>query len=168
MARGDVATAVTTCEETLQHLLTAGGVEDDFMLLWPPLVRAALAAGDTDLAGRLLQPAVDAPTGSVSVAILGHLRNLRGLLGATRGDDPSSVEEDLRAGVMTLSEFGAVGWAARAEADLAVWLIEQGRREEATPHLERVREVYQRIGAKGWQAGFEASIRARPGAAALT
>jgi hypothetical protein len=85
-------------------------------------------------------------------------RRLTGLIGATRGVDPSGVEADLRAGVTGLAEFGAVGDAARAEEELARWLASQGRFAEAEPLFASARATYERIGALGWLAQMEAEV----------
>ncbi|HTY71834.1 MAG TPA: adenylate/guanylate cyclase domain-containing protein [Actinomycetes bacterium] len=155
-AAGEVAAAAALTEETLAHALTAGGLEDDFMHFWPPLVRAALAAGDVALAERLLEPVTSASGGVLSAAVGAHLLNLKGLVAAARGDDPADVETDLRAGLAALGAFGAVGWAARAEEDLARWLAAQGHEAEAASRVERARETYREIGALGWLARLDA------------
>jgi hypothetical protein len=56
-----------------------------------------------------------------------------------------------------------VTWSARAQQDLALWLVGQGRTADAAPHLEHARAVYAAIGATGWLRGLEAlapSVRA--------
>ena len=158
LAAGDVRGAVASTEGNLAHVLAAGGIDDDFMHFWPPLVRAALAGGDVERAAHLLEPVTGAAPGIVSVAVLGHLQNLKGLVGSARGDDPQQVEVDLLAGVATLSDFGAVGWAARAEEDLAHWLVGQGRGDDARPRFENARATYKDIGATGWLARLDASV----------
>ncbi|HZV25138.1 MAG TPA: hypothetical protein VFG00_02505, partial [Acidothermaceae bacterium] len=67
-------------------------------------------------------------------------------------------------GLAALADFGAVGASARAEEDLARWLIGQGRTQEAQPHLEHARAVYQDMGAIGWLRALEsqASVTLAP------
>ena len=60
---GGPASAARIAEETLPHVLTTMGLEDEFGYIWPPLVQAALAAGDVGLAERLMAPV----TGAVPV-----------------------------------------------------------------------------------------------------
>jgi class 3 adenylate cyclase/tetratricopeptide (TPR) repeat protein len=155
-AEGDVQGAAALAEDTLAHQLAASGLEDDFVNFWPPLVRSAVAAGDVPLAERLLEPVAGAAPGLLSTGVAAHLRGLRGLVGAARGDDPASVEADLRAGVAALADFGAVGWSARAEEDLARWLVGQDRAGDAAPHLEHARATYAQIGALGWLQRLDA------------
>jgi hypothetical protein len=89
-------------------------------------VRAAVGANRPDLAQQLLNPVAEAPAGIVSPAVAAHLLNLKGVVGALRGDDPTQVEADLGAGMVALAEFGAIGLSARAEEDLGRWLVDQG------------------------------------------
>jgi class 3 adenylate cyclase/tetratricopeptide (TPR) repeat protein len=155
---GVSARAAIAAERSLPHLLAACGIEDDFMHLWPPLVLAALAARDTQLAERMLLPVLGAGRGTVSPAVAAHLHRLQGLLGAARGDAPAYVEAELRAGIACLVDFGAVGFAAQAEQELGLWLISQNREEEAAPWLERARTTYADIGATGWIARLDAQL----------
>ena len=149
LAVGDTAAAAGIAEQSIAHLLAASGIEDDFMHLWPPLVQTALAARDTALAQRLIEPVSSAAAGIVSPAVSAQYHRLRGLVGAALGDDPDQVERDLRAGVDALRDFGAVGLAARAEEELARWLAGQHRADEARPMCDSARATYAEIGASG-------------------
>ena len=111
---------------------------------------AALADNDLDLADRLLQPVEAAPSGRISPAVRAQWLRLRGLVGAARGDDPSTVEADLRAGIEALDAFGAIGERARAQEELARWLIGQDRALDAEPLLAAARATYNEVGAAGW------------------
>ena len=150
VASGDLQAAAHIAADTIDPLLSSMGLEDDFMHLWPPLVLAALAAGDLDLADRLMQPVESAPEGAVSPAVHAHHRRLRGLIGAARGGDPAEIEADLRAGVHDLIEFGAVVHAGRASEELGRWLAANARPDEADVALRQARETYEQIGATGW------------------
>ncbi len=66
------------------------------------------------------------------------------------------VEADLRAGVEALGAFGAVGEQARAQEELARWLVEQDRAADAAPLVVSARETYAEIGADGWLAQLDA------------
>ena len=153
---GDHAAAVALAATTVEHLRAASGIEDDFNTLWPPLVLAALAAGDLELADRLLEPVATAQPGLVSPGVGAQWLRLRGLVGAAHGADPSVVEADLRAGIEALGAFGAVGERARAQEELARWLVEQNRADDAAPLVVAARETYAEIGADGWLARLDA------------
>ena len=154
-AAHDPAHAASIAADSLGHLLTAVGLDEDFCVLWPPLVLAALAAGDVDLADRLLQPVETARPGLVSPAVAGQWRRLRGLVSAARGDDPDFAETELRAGIAVLDSYGARAYCAQAQEELARWLVGQSRPGDAGPLLESARETYTAIGAVGWLARLD-------------
>ncbi|HEX7195922.1 MAG TPA: hypothetical protein VF364_03705, partial [Candidatus Limnocylindria bacterium] len=149
-ATGDDTASAALAAQAMEHLVTAVGIEDDFGVLWPSLVQAALAADDIDLAERLLEPVATAPSGLVSPGVGAQWLRLRGLVAAARGADPADVEADLRAGIDALAAYGAVGEVARAQEELARWLVDQGRLDDAAPLLVAARTTYAEIGATGW------------------
>ena len=155
-ANGDLAGAARISEGALPHLLAGLGIEDDFMHLWPPMVQAAVDAGDAALAEKLLEPVDSAATGILSPAVAAQLHRMRGLIGSARGDEPITVEAELRAEIAALDAYGAVPARARAEEELAYWLIAQQRRDEAEPLLAHARATYAEIGATAWLAALDA------------
>ena len=158
--RQDPAAAARIAEESLGHVLTTMGLDDEFAFLWPPIVLAALAAGDLDLAERLMEPVTGAALGVVPPYVRAHGDRLRGLIRAARGEDPSIVEADLRSGVAGLEAFGALGDAARAKEELARWLVSQDRAAEAAPLLDQAGATYERIGALGWLSRMDSEVSA--------
>jgi hypothetical protein len=144
--REDLAELIS---DTLHVVRRAMGIDDDFMHLWPLLVRAALWLPDVDLAGRLLEPVSQAQPGLVSEAVAAHHLNLSGLVAAARGDDPWMVELDLRGSVAAFETLGCLTWAAQATEDIARWLAEQGRAEEALAGTVEALRRYDEIGATG-------------------
>jgi hypothetical protein len=154
---GDVAAAAALAADLLAAILLELGIDDDFMHFWPAIVRTALAAGDLELAGRLVKPVEETPTGIVAPAVRAHLLNLRGLVGPGRGERPEVIEADLRAAVDAFAKFGSLGWQARAEADLGRWLTTQGRLDEAAAALAHAAQTYEEIGALGWLAELQHS-----------
>jgi tetratricopeptide (TPR) repeat protein len=159
-ATGDVHRAAEPAATALQHLLAGMGTDDDFPLLWPPLVLAALGANDVALAEQLLDPVETAPDGSLSPAVVAQQRRLRGLVGAARGDDAATVETDLREGVRLLGDFGWLTALGPAQEELGRWLAEQGRTEESIEMLAAARATYEQISAPGWIAHLEQSAPA--------
>ncbi len=158
LRKGATSQVAEQVETTLTHLLAASGIEDDFVHLWPPLVEAAFDTGDLDLVERTLQPVATAPPGIVPPAVTAQMHRLRGRLRAARGDDPATVESDLRTGVAMLADLGIGGLAARAEEELADWLRTQGRDAEADQLLDHARATYEQIGAHGWLAALDAAV----------
>jgi class 3 adenylate cyclase/tetratricopeptide (TPR) repeat protein len=156
MHAGDFEEAAKLAESSLPQLLSSTGIDDDFMWLWPEMVRACVAAGDVARAERVLAPVEDAAKGIVSPAVAAEWRWLRGLVAALRGDDPEQVESDLRRGIVELEAFGARGLRTQAQEDLARWLVEQGRAPEARELVELARATYMEMGADGWLQKLDA------------
>ncbi|HET7901794.1 MAG TPA: adenylate/guanylate cyclase domain-containing protein [Candidatus Nanopelagicales bacterium] len=153
---GDAAAAAQLAESTIDHMIADMGIEDDFLVLWPWLVQAALAAGDVTLAERLLQPVDESLPGRVSAGVAAMSHRLRALVGAARGDAPDDVERSFRAGIAALEEFGAPGYRARTQHELAEWLLHQGRTDDAAPLLAAARSTYEDMAATGWMAAVDA------------
>jgi len=152
---GDEAEAARLAPHVLDHLLAASGLDDDFFVLLPPTVLAALADQQVDLAEQLLAPVTQALPGQRPAAVAAQWHRLRGLVAAARGDDPQFVESELRAGIEALRTFGACGFQAQAEQELGRWLVTQGRTEEAAPLLDAARTAFAEIGASGWLAKLD-------------
>ena len=150
IACGDRVSAARLAPLVLDHLLAASGMDDDFFLLWPLLVLAALAADDLDLAERLLAPVTDALPGQRTPAVAAQWHRLLGLLAAARGEDLKLAETEMRAGIGALDAFGARGFHAQAQEELGRWLVAQRRTDEAAPLLAGARATYADIGATGW------------------
>ena len=84
---GEADLAVTLAERSMAEVLT-NGIDDDLAHLWPGLVTTAISAGDRQAAQRLLQPVASAPPVLLTPVLAALLSSLRGLVGASRGDDP--------------------------------------------------------------------------------
>ena len=163
MAGGEYERALDLAEQSLPHVVAFSGIDDDFIVLWPPMVLAAVAAGDVERAERMLAPVETAGAGIVSPALAAEWHWLRGLVLALRGDPPAEVEAELRTGIAALEAFGAIGLRAQAQEDLARWLVAQGRAPEAEPLVVAARMTYEQIGADGWLAALSAwSVTAVP------
>jgi hypothetical protein len=147
---GDLREAAAQGAESVRYALRWQGLGDDFMHLWPPAVEAAIQARDFDLAAELLAHVADEPPALLTPALAAHLPRLRGLLGAARGDDPGTVEADLRHGAEAMAAYGAAPYAARAQHALGQWLADQGRADHAEPWLELARTAYERLAATAW------------------
>jgi class 3 adenylate cyclase len=158
MARleGRKAAVVSLAAATMDDLLAVSGLDDDFFVLWPPLVLAALAQDDLDLADRLLSPVASAPSGALAPAVVAQWLRLRALVDAARGDEGPTVERDLRAAIDALDAFGAVGERARTQEELGHWLIRNDRPLDAEPLLAAAGATYLDIGATGWLAKLDA------------
>ncbi len=150
--RGDLTTAARRAEAALGHVVDAMGLDDDFVVLWPPLVRAVVAAGDLPRARRMLAPVADARQESVVPVVDAHWHALRGLVESVDGSSDVVVEGDLRRGAESLERLGARGEAARSREDLARWLHARSRLDEARDLLGSATATYRSIGASAWAA----------------
>ena len=159
LTAGDPAEVARLAPVVLSHTMAAAGIDDDFFVLWPPLVLAALSIGDLDLAERLMAPVAIALPGRRPPAVTAQWHRLRGLLAAARSDDPRSVEAAMRAGVDALAAFGAVGFHAQAQEELGRWLAAQDRADEAGPCW---RLPVRRTSRSAPPAGSPGSTRIRP------
>jgi hypothetical protein len=156
LTAGDATRAAEIASESITRLIATAGIDEDFSVLWPPLVAAALAARDLGLAGRLLDPVENAPPGRRSPAVAAQWHRLRGLVSAARGDDSEFAETEMRTGITALGAFGAVGYRAQAQEELARWLVDQNRPDDARPLIDAARTTYTDIGATGWLAKLDA------------
>jgi hypothetical protein len=82
LAVGDVRQAAQIAADSITFLLQARGIEDDFCVLWPPLVLAALGTRDLELAERLLAPVESIPPDQRSPAVAAQFHRLQGLAAA--------------------------------------------------------------------------------------
>ncbi|MGA9345188.1 MAG: adenylate/guanylate cyclase domain-containing protein [Nocardioidaceae bacterium] len=146
---GSHAEAADHSEAVVEHALRFSGLGDDFIHLWPPAVRATLAAGQFERAAELMRPVVEAPDGLKREALTAHCAHLSGVLASARGNH-AEVESSLSAAVKGFETYGSVPLTARARADLGRWLMDQGRPEEAEPLLEQARAAFVQLGADGW------------------
>ena len=164
-ADGDLARAAALAEQSMEYAVAAVGLDDDFMHLWPPSVRAALEAGDHEAAERLLALVEDAPPALVTPSgCPAILPLMRGLVRIGRGDPPEAVEANLRRrSIALLDEFGAVTLRGQAEESIARWLLAEGRSTEAGAAFDSARATYTEIDARGWLARLTQPVQGRPG-----
>jgi class 3 adenylate cyclase/tetratricopeptide (TPR) repeat protein len=114
--------------------------------LLPPAVEAILRSGLLDRAAALLETFAGQPPGHVPPSARGQLARLRGRVHVTRGET-ADAERELTAAVDTFAAIGQPYWLAVARAELAEWLLEQGRDEDAAPLLEQAATVLQELRA---------------------
>jgi hypothetical protein len=65
---------------------------------------------------------------------------------ASKGDE-EGTQTGLETSIRIFGEHGYAYWTARAQSDLACWLHDRGRREEAEPLFTQAAEVFRRVGA---------------------
>ena len=161
LAAGNPPRAATIVADSFPRLLSYCGLDDDFCVLWPPLVLAALAADDFNLAQQLLNPVEEAQPGVLSPAVAALWHRLRGLVAGARGDDPGFAENEMRIGISALDAFGARGYRGQAQEELARWLTVHDKPDDAAPLIAAARATYAQIGAAGWLARMDSRDTSR-------
>ena len=152
---GSTEAAAELGDQAIGHAIGWNGVGDDFMLLWPPSVRAAIAAGQVDRATALMRPVEDAANGLLAPVLAAHLHHLHGLLAVARGGDGAMVERKLGAAIERFSAYTSPPLRARAQADLGRWLADRGRTGEAQPLLDEAQATFEMLGAGGWLREYD-------------
>jgi class 3 adenylate cyclase/predicted ATPase len=133
---------------------------------WYGLIDAVVQTGRIDEGERLSAELERQPPGPMSPHLRGQLDHGLGQLAAARGDG-ERVEKHLGAAIARFTDLGYPYWLARAHAELAAWLIAEGRAVEATPLLDQAIEVFESLrAAPALNRALE--LRAAPAAAART
>jgi hypothetical protein len=124
-----------------------GLTSESFRLAWPLASGAALDCGKVVEAGELLRMVAEAPPGHVPPYLKAQLARYTALVSIARGET-TGVEAGLRSAIETLTKLGYRYWLARAQADLAQWLVGQGRAHQATPLLDEAIATFTELGAQ--------------------
>ena len=130
-----------------EGLESQGASSEGTRLAWPDAVGAALALGRLDDARQLVLLLADRPRGLVPPLLRAELSRAQARLAAARGEQ-DGVEVSFRAAIDGLAALGYPYWLARAQSDLAAWLIERGRSEEAAALLDVAVATFEQLGAE--------------------
>ncbi len=147
-----------------EGLGSQGASSEGTRLAWPEAVGTALALGRLDEAEELVGLLADLPRGFVPPLLRAELARAQALLASARGES-DGVENGLRAATDGLAALDYPYWLARAQVDLAAWLIENGRRDEAVPLIDEATAALQRLGAEPLLARARGLLE--PGAAPI-
>ena len=148
MAEGRPEEAVDLLETSAREAVERFGASaDGARISWGDAVDAALALGQVDRAERLVAQLAGEPRGRVAPLLRGELARGQALLAAAR-DEHEDVEASFRAAIAAFTELGFPFSHARAQADLAGWLIERGRTEDAAPVLEEAKATLEGLRAE--------------------
>ncbi len=115
-------------------MAAVGPLHESLRLLWPDTIGAAIGLGRLDVAAELVEMLEAEPRGRLSPYLRAELHRAKGLLSAGR-ESHDEVEAELRTAVDDLRGLGYPFPTARAQIDLAAWLIGQGRQAEAAQLL---------------------------------
>ena len=111
---------------------------------WPPTTSISRRDSST--------PSSSARPGRVSPAVAAQWHRLRGLVSAARGDDPEFAETEMRPASSPSTPSERHGYRARAQEELARWLVAQHRaRRRAASHRRRQGHLHRpREPPAGW------------------
>ena len=159
---GDPGTAVRLSLEATRLAYAMSGIFDDFTVVWQAASDVAWEAGDRAALDELFA-IVDRdgdnrrPTGLRAVQA-----RMRGLCAGLDGDKPASVEQHFRSSIDDARAWKSPVAEARARADLAVWLTQQGRGAEAGELLAAARATFDRLGAVRWAEQLDGALAGVP------
>ena len=147
--------------ETSRTVLAAEGPGGEGpRIAWPAAVEAALALDRLDEAGALLDMLEQVPVAHVAPFLRALMHRVRGRLAASRADD-ALAEQELGTATERLGALGYPYWLALAQTDLAAFLIERGRDEEAAAPLAEALSTLEQLGAAPALARAQELRRAR-------
>jgi class 3 adenylate cyclase/tetratricopeptide (TPR) repeat protein len=148
LADGHVEQALEQGKGLLEQAIKALGTSHDTVRnAWPDALQAALELGRTDAAAELLALLYEQPPGHLPPYLRAQLARGRGLLAAATGDHDTAAAS-LTVAVDGLRSLGYPYWLARAQTDLASWLIDQDRSSEAEPLLREACVALEALGAR--------------------
>lgn len=151
-AFGDTAGALAEGEAAVQ-MATTFGFYEEFELVLPSAVGAAIQLSELDRARSMLDIVATRPPGLVSPLQRGLKQWLEGQLAARRGHDDAG--EHFEEAIIVLSGLGARFWLARAQADHARWLTGQGETVRAADLAARATATFTELGAAPFLAELE-------------
>ena len=147
LAEGSAAHALEGALRMLgQAIATLGAANESVRTVWPDALEAALELGRLEDARALLALLADQPPGHVPPYLRAQLLRGRALTAAAEGGD-GDIEADLSAAIDGMRSLGYPYWLARAQTDLAAWLIDQSRGGEAVPLLDAATAALESLGA---------------------
>jgi hypothetical protein len=124
-----------------------GLVSGSFRLALPLALEAVIRNSDLKEARRLLAMLADAPADQVPPYVAAQRARYSALLALAAGVSATETEADLRFAMDTFAALGYRYRHARAQADLAHWLLTQHRQEEAEHLLDAARATFSKLGA---------------------
>lgn len=147
MAEGHFEQALGHGKRVLAEVVETLGVANETVRdAWPDTLEAALAVGHLESARGLLALLAAQPPGHIPPYLRAQLARGSALTAAA-SEDHNAVEAGLTAAIDGFRALSYPYWLARAQTDLAVWLIDQHRNREADPLLSEATTTLRLLGA---------------------
>ncbi|MGH2872066.1 MAG: ATP-binding protein [Solirubrobacteraceae bacterium] len=140
LAQGRSAEALEIALRIVPDAIRFDPSGDGVRQAWPDAINAALALDRHQDAHALIRLLADLPPGHVPPYLRAQLARGRALLAAAEGEH-ETVEQGLQSAVAMFEKLGYAYWLAVARIDLAAWLIDRDRGDEAAPLLEQAIET---------------------------
>lgn len=131
---------------------------DEFWLSWLFATETAVGLDDHVALARFLAYVED-QSRPWPTSVRTQRARLRALVGARGSLGAVAVEQSFQEAVEAATAWGSPLFEAHARADYGVWLVGQGRAEQATEQLTRAREFYELIGARRWIENLDHALR---------
>jgi tetratricopeptide (TPR) repeat protein len=148
LVEGHAESALAILADVVRQMMATGGHSGDTTRqAYPDAIDAAVQSVRFDTLAELVGLLADEPPGYVAPFMRAQLARAKALLAAGTGEH-ASAEAEFTA---TIERFRALGypyWLARAQTDLAGWLIGQDRGEEAAGLLDEAIVTFERLGAE--------------------
>jgi tetratricopeptide (TPR) repeat protein len=147
LVEGRPADAFERLSSMIQEALSVEGPNSEGLRMgWPDAIDAAVEIGKLDEAAELCRLVEERPPGHVGPYLRAQIARARALIAAARGER-EGAEQGLLEAVDNFRALGYPYWLARAQTDLAAWLIDAGRGAEAAPLLEDAIAVFEELRA---------------------
>jgi tetratricopeptide (TPR) repeat protein len=147
IAQGDDGAALDTALRALPEVVkNLSPAHESVRDSWPDAFDAALHLGRLTDAQTLIALLADGPPGRIPPYLRAHLARAQALLAAAQGHQ-DEVEDRLHVAIDRFEQLAYPLWLAVTRTDLAAWLIEQGRSDEAAPLLREAIPVLTALAA---------------------
>ncbi len=135
--------------DSVRRMQEATAPAADFWPIW--LLASEIACGHRDRAViQQMLAAVEPSGGPWPAGVRAQRSRLQGVLGEDGSIDAGAVEAAYRDALATAQSWGSTLYAAHVQADLGVWLHQQGRGPEGAELVASARAFYERVGAMRW------------------
>jgi class 3 adenylate cyclase/tetratricopeptide (TPR) repeat protein len=112
-------------------------------------VEASIALGRLEEADEILAIAASIPPGRQSPYLDAQSRRFRARIAASHGD-ATQVETGFKGAIGMFRELATPFWMAVALLEFGEWLVGQDRVDDAKPHVDEAREIFERVKAAPW------------------
>jgi class 3 adenylate cyclase/tetratricopeptide (TPR) repeat protein len=148
-AEGQHEKSLAAAQEALAAREDLGAGSEPFREGFVAAASSALALGDPEQVGQLIDLIDRIPRGKVPQYLHAHAARLRAHLGARDGN-AETAEAGFKRASGTFRELGVPLWTGVTLLEYGEWLVSQVREVEAMALISEAREIFERLGARPW------------------